>query len=659
MSFKIIALEVLDSCESKHSRNLLKGVPYVFYKNYKIKKENGNEIIELVSEDFDLYSEDNQSKINISAIVGKNGSGKSTLTELLIKVINNLFYEYRKKSNYNFHSVDIVEGIEANVYYKTNEDLFKLYVLSDKEKCIYKVYKYTFDKTSKEYRDSQEISSSFDLKDFFYTEVINYSLYAYNSNQEGNWINHIFHKNDAYQTPIVLNPWRYEGIIDINKENDLVYQRLLANLLRYDADEKLNLSLGDNLEARLLILELSDSTYYEEKTKRDFKIDLSDFDNNYQNEVLNALLNAFYGKIPEIKIEKSLLELSKLYIIYKLISICYKYEEYRGGNYFDEKTKFIDLQGLIERLKKDSSHITFKLRQALNYLVYQHIEFDISKSINKLEFRNVADKIKKVTDTENCDIINCLPPPIFRTDVDLSSTKSTEKQIKFSTLSSGEKQQIYSTSSIYYHLMNLNSVKNSTDVKKVSYNYINVILEEIELYFHPEYQRTFINKLLEGLKKLNLNNIEGINLIFITHSPFILSDIPNSNIMYLKMNKDGYSENVEGNKKSFASNIHHLLGDNFFFDNNVYIGELAYNKIKDVIKFINESNKRDESESEIEYNYKLIDLIDEPILKGKLTEMLFEKFPDFQIQKGIEKKEIMVRAYAKQMGIEIDIKKTL
>src|SRR5690606_16638367 len=129
---------------------------------------------------------------------------------------------------------------------------------------------------SNEYKDSQEITTSFNLKNFFYTEVINYSLYAYNSspNQEGTWITQIFHKNDAYQTPVVLNPYREEGIININKENDLVYQRLLANLLRYDADKKLNLSLGDNLEASLLLLELSNSEYYEEKSKRDFKVDL-------------------------------------------------------------------------------------------------------------------------------------------------------------------------------------------------------------------------------------------------------------------------------------------------------------------------------------------------------------------------------------------------
>lgn len=45
MSFKIIALEVLDSCDSKHSKNLIKNTPYVFYKNYKIKKVNENEML--------------------------------------------------------------------------------------------------------------------------------------------------------------------------------------------------------------------------------------------------------------------------------------------------------------------------------------------------------------------------------------------------------------------------------------------------------------------------------------------------------------------------------------------------------------------------------------------------------------------------------------
>lgn len=656
MSFKIIALEVLDSCESKHSKNLIKNLPYIFYKNYEIKREDGNEIIKLVSEDFDLYSKDSEPKINISAIVGKNGSGKSTLIELLMKGINNFFYTYKKQNPIReFHITDKVLGISINIFYKIENDIFKIKVFHNHfDKIEYEIYKGRWNADLKKWFIPKSKEPYFgNMDSFFYTEIINYSLYAYNSNLEGNWINHIFHKNDAYQTPIVLNPWRKEGNIDINTENDLIYQRLIANLVRFDTGNQLNLNLGDNLKANQLILRLSEIDYYQNNSKEKFDVNLSDFNNDMRKNIVELFLAKFYKITPEkIVIEKEILECIETYLLYKIISICHKYDEYSYDKYYDFNDKnFKDLEGLIQRLKKDSSHITFKLRQTLNYLVYQHIEFDLFKSVNKLHFENVAKAIEKVVDTEKCNIINCLPPPIFRTDIELSSIKSTEKNIQFSTLSSGEKQQIYSTSSIYYHLMNLDSVKKSTDEGKISYKYINVILEEIELYFHPDYQRTFINRLLEGIRKLNLENIKGINLIFVTHSPFILSDIPNSNIMYLKSNDEGESVNIEDKKKSFASNIYHLLGDNFFFENNIYIGEFARNKINDIIKIIKKKNNQ-----EVEYCYNLIELIDEPIVKNKLTEMLFEKFPDFQKQKKIEKKEMMVKAYAEQIGIEIDIK---
>lgn len=657
MSFKIIALEVLDSCESKHSKNLIKGVPYIFYKNYKIKRENGNETIELVSEDFDLYSKDSDLKINISAIVGKNGSGKSTLVELLMKGINNFFYVYKEQNpTREFHITDKIAGISINLFYKIKKNIFKIKVFQNQfNKIEYEIYKGKWNADLKKWCIPQSKKTSFNNMDsFFYTEIINYSLYAYNSKLEGGWINHIFHKNDAYQTPIVLNPWREEGKIDINTENDLIYQRLIANLVRYDINNQLNLNLGDNLKATKLILKLSEVNYYLDRLKEKFDVDLSNFKDDLKKNIIELFLTKFY-KITSDKIiiEKEIIECIETYILYKVISICHKYDEYRYDKYYDfNNNKFKDLEGLISTLNDDNSHITFKLRQTLNYLVYQHIEFDLSKSVNKLNFENVSKAIKKVFDTEKSNIINYLPPPIFKTDIELNSVKSTEEKIKFSTLSSGEKQLIYSTSSIYYHLMNLDSVKKSTDNEKISYKYINVILEEIELYFHPDYQRTFINRLLEGIRKLNLENIKGINLIFVTHSPFILSDIPNSNIMYLKINDKGESVNIEGKKKSFASNIHHLLGDNFFFESNIYIGEFAHNRINDIIKFIKKKNNQ-----KVEYYYNLIELIDEPIIKNKLTEMLFEKFPDFQKQKSIEKKEMIVKAFAEQMGIKIDIKK--
>ena len=175
-----------------------------------------------------------------------------------------------------------------------------------------------------------------------------------------------------------------------------------------------------------------------------------------------------------------------------------------------------------------------------------------------------------------------------------------------------------------------------------------MILEEIELYFHPEYQRTYIDILIKGIEKLNLQNIDGINFIFITHSPFILSDIPSSNIMYLSTNEDGFSEDSGDKKKSFGANIYHLLNDNFFFGKeNVFIGKFAHHKISEIINFI----KGDKDDNEVEYYYQLIELIDEPIIKNKLTEMLFDKYSDFQEQTNVEMKKEKIKAFAESLGI--------
>ena len=55
----------------------------------------------------------------------------------------------------------------------------------------------------------------------------------------GDWIHSLFHKNDAYQTPIVIEPYRKKGDININRQEVLIKQRLVSNLLlQEDSDNK-------------------------------------------------------------------------------------------------------------------------------------------------------------------------------------------------------------------------------------------------------------------------------------------------------------------------------------------------------------------------------------------------------------------------------------
>lgn len=661
MSFKIIALEILEGCDNKHSKLLEKNKLYYFYNDYSIKSDKI-----AVKENFNIYSflDDAQQSdltINISAIVGKNGMGKSTIVEFIIKAINNLFYRYREDNKEEeFHEVDKVEGLELNIYYQKNKSIYRLYIINDE----YKVFKYD------ENNENPREQSDFKLDDFFYTEVINYSLYAYNSNQEGNWIDKIFHKNDGYQTPIVLNPWRKEGNIDINTENFLVFQRLLANLLKYDAQNKLNLNLGDNnLSAEYILLKLRNEidengkNYYQEKAQKEWKIDLSIFDDNFREKLIKDLINRLYkNKKINSEIDSKIVEFSKCYVLYKIISICKKYDDYRDENIDFSVTDFGDKQWqkILDILEKDTSHITFKLRQIINYLVCNHIQYSSENDISMISTKELAEKIKSISKGEN--IINFLPPPIFSVDIELKSSNS--EKVNFSALSSGEKQQIYSINSIFYHLINLESIPK--DGNRISYEYINIILEEIELYFHPEYQRTYIYKLIEGIKKLNLENIKGINFIFVTHSPFILSDIPKQNVLFL-------GENEMGNKNTFAGNISMMLSSSFFMKESL-IGEFAKNKINQLLEKIieqkEENNKEEESkknnkkyekkviidDTEKEKALKLIELIDEPILKHKLKEMFREAYPDFWKDREKEMNENELKDLAEKYGIKIEIK---
>ena len=108
------------------------------------------------------------------------------------------------------------------------------------------------------------------------------------------------------------------------------------------------------------------------------------------------------------------------------------------------------------------------------------------------------------------------------------------------------------------------------------YKHVNVIFDEVELYFHPDLQRRFVKYLLDALKNLNLQYIEGVNIQLVTHSPFVLSDIPATNILCLSNDKE---EKPFGN--TFAANIHDLFNNRFILLDT--IGELAKTEILELV----------------------------------------------------------------------------
>jgi predicted ATPase len=111
-----------------------------------------------------------------------------------------------------------------------------------------------------------------------------------------------------------------------------------------------------------------------------------------------------------------------------------------------------------------------------------------------------------------------------------------------------------------------------------------IFLDEFEIGLHPKWQKQTINYIVDFLKEItNIN----FHLILTTHSPFLLSDIPKQNIIFLDKDEDGNCIVVDGlkdKKQTFGANIHTLLSDSFFMEDGL-MGEFAKGKIMQIQRF--------------------------------------------------------------------------
>jgi energy-coupling factor transporter ATP-binding protein EcfA2 len=177
----------------------------------------------------------------------------------------------------------------------------------------------------------------------------------------------------------------------------------------------------------------------------------------------------------------------------------------------------------------------------------------------------------------------------------------------------------------------LNSISNIGTPQNVL-----LILDEAETNLHPEWQRRFIQYLVEVLPNIFIENNRkkklNIQIILTTHSPFLLSDLPLSNVILLKKESSNQItvSSLTNHKQTFGANIHTLLADSFFMKEGL-MGEFAKQKINTIIDYLLDSNNEKDSEQNINHTEKLIEyekiigIIGDPILKNKLFEILNEK----------------------------------
>ena len=679
MSFKLLAIRPVKNCDRRFRKNLERNHIYKFYNNYDFvlskNDQNGHKQvfkIEQREEIYpDLYNVANKiaPAINISAVVGKNGSGKSSLLELLYVAcyviasrkeilygVRGIMRKYRmldqrmseNERRYLNEIQSVFRDLEVELFYEIDDKIFMISI--DDNHIIHKIIMGKDDNFDnfgifKNEDQNEEYLLYVCNQLFFYTISINYSLYGLNEKFMGSWVRDLFHKNDGYQTPVVINPFRQDGNIDVNNELHLAQTRLLSNLIY-------NSTIVNDKKVEEIIFELNIDEQNLENTdqvEEDFEVFKNQFGFSTENFVTNVYNGIFRGrKIKSVIISREnnqYFELLSKYIFRKLVKISRNYKEYNDLANNPSKIRFFKF---ILQLNTDKSHITLKLRQVLNIL-----RFNILRNDEENEWKNEQDYYKKTFNryykislkklvtavnqihgnNPNFDLVEIIPVGFFIPHIIVKNNSSNNSMSNIDQLSSGEQHYLHTLHSIYYHITNLNSVF-SSPVEKIKYSYVNLVLDEIELFFHPEYQRRFIKDLLDGFQKLDIPNIKAINIIFSTHSTFILSDIPHTNILRLE---DGNDVGYNSTNKTFGANIHNLL-DNDFFLKDGFMGEFAKTKILNLSDYLSNKENSDDTWDK-EKAKKIIDLIGEPLLKNTLQELYYTKFSsdiDLEIERLIK-----------------------
>lgn len=748
--FKLLALRILRAPDHAHAAAFAKikkvlrtGCLYRFCGGFEgeIEEEQGDKKTVALPDDFFSLNpqKGRRVKIHVSAIVGKNGDGKSSVVELIIRMLNNLAYVVRDSQN-KFELL-YVRNIYAQLFFTVDDALCSLKIEDDELTFTTKgevMLEFTYGGETSETKGDIEKIKPF----LFYTLVFNESMFAYNSydflneaDEKGNvWIDKLFHKRDGYQIPIVLNPARIKGNIDVNTENALANQRMLSMFVgqpslreAYHAkgmsctlreeipffDVTLRQCFQGNLFENLLTSttasgsmsfkmdrgnnwafwsevrnivrgylpfvkmckDLIDSLKYEETMKNNvspsYQSDIrtvfrepdaernmllaADEDVLKENGLDNinfmqwlriiAIVRAerFWDK--KLKLNGKLRKLlnnpdlvlylksngakadynrSLLYLLYKTISST-------DLNTFGKEhlidfvlglSVVIRIEEILKRLDssiKRKDYATLKLRQAIFYIkTYNNPVFewrkilmanDCTSSFSFADMKVKIEEYKRKNQIEEVPLEEMLPPHIY------AVTPMFDRdgfEVSYQVMSSGERQLLMILSGILYHVTNL-----STSAKQTfNYPHANIILEEIELYSHPEYQRQFLTKLIGMLEKMDFGQIRDVNILMVTHSPFILSDIPKSNVLFLENGKP--VEPMQEN--TFGANIHSLLKNGFFLSG-MPMGNFAKQKINALFEKLNDGHFSIEEYKAMENE---ILMVGEPYLRGKLLELYGE-----------------------------------
>ncbi len=123
------------------------------------------------------------------------------------------------------------------------------------------------------------------------------------------------------------------------------------------------------------------------------------------------------------------------------------------------------------------------------------------------------------------------------------------------------------------------------EIKSIKADNVLICIDEGDLYLHPKWQADFFYKLIKLVPMFKSANYQ---LVLTSHSPFLVSDLPRQNLIFLSVNSNNQSIIADQDEhiKTFGGNVGELYIDAFFMEGGL-ISRFAASKIQALIDKIN------------------------------------------------------------------------
>lgn len=571
---------------------------------------------------------------NITAIVGKNGSGKSTLLNFIAENLS-------KDKN---DSLSLVS--ECIIIIKQDKD-YKVIVhenIKIENESQYNIIRF---------KDKKEITSS-------EATIVRYS--------------NIFDLNTS------------DTVLAGNGYVDMTTNFLLRNYgIPGDEDESFNIlemyKIGEIYSQVKFVYSNKDENLFDFKLPSEIEISVNEFDSlinkwDYLDEAIEEFLNddlenemnvkresedaaeaireAFDDYVEENEFCKNFLKILIEDLIYTCdlfikqeIKLRYKYDR---NDYVKVKKIVIETLYMSYKLRKNIIH---EISNIFNTIVKKLSECEIKDKdiVTSTQMRaELYSYVKSKQDILKDDKL------IFNQNEDITRLLDIYTCIQSFTPFLNFKWREMSSGQIALLTLYSRFFLNKSNLKDSNL----ILIDEGELYFHPEWQKKMINNLVNNLPLIINESSENksLQIIMSSNSPFLISDLPNNNVMFLNQNNDSFAHNNTHKFSTFGANIHELLSNTFFLTTT--IGDFASDKIKNVIKDLSKDKWQDIDEKrKMEIKY-IINNIGEPVIKNKLEQLYIRVWPKkeedyrFKIEELEKERERLQRIIDNAEELDLD-----